>query len=58
MINGIDDVVDNYMMPTVENDRHSAFIRLQDDQIRFALRLSRSTPVCLSQEADKRQSIG
>ena len=34
------------------------FIRLSDDQIRLAARLSRSTPVCLSQEADKRQSMG
>jgi hypothetical protein len=45
MINGIDDVVDNYMMPAIENDRHSAFTRLQNDQIRLAPRLSRSTPV-------------
>jgi len=43
MFNGIDDLVDNYMMLAIENDRHLAFIRLQNDQIRLAPRLSRST---------------
>ena len=54
-INGIDD---HHMMPAIENGPHSAFLRLPDDQIRLAARLSKSTPACLSQEADKRQSMG
>jgi hypothetical protein len=45
-------------MPTLEGDPHSAFQREPTDSIRLATKVTRSTPVYLSQEADVRQSMG
>jgi hypothetical protein len=45
-------------MPTLEGDSHSAFQREPTDSIRLATKVTRSTPVYLSQEADVRQSMG
>ena len=41
MIGGIDEVIDDYLMPLILNDRHSTFVRLPNDQIRLAPRLLR-----------------
>ena len=45
-------------MPSLEGDPHSAFQRESTDSIRLATKVTRSTPVYLSQEADVRQSMG
>ncbi|KAN0068478.1 hypothetical protein V8E54_013202 [Elaphomyces granulatus] len=57
MITGLDEVIENYLMTTIETDPYSSFTRLPTDTTRLATKVSRSTPVCLSREADTQQSM-
>lgn len=58
MLSGIDDLIKNHLLPLIETDPLSDFARQATDEFRLAIKLSRSTPVCLSPGADKRQSMG
>ena len=52
------DLIKNHLLPLIETDPLSDFARQATDEFRLAKKLSRSTPVCLSPGADKRQSMG
>jgi len=54
----VDDLIKNHLLPLIEADPVSDFARQTTDEFRLAIKLTRSTPVCLSPEADKRQSMG
>ncbi|KAN0073569.1 hypothetical protein V8E54_008789 [Elaphomyces granulatus] len=58
VITGIDDLIKNHLLPLIETDPLSDFARQSTDEFRLAIKLTRSTPVCLSPEADKRQLMG
>ena len=62
MLSGIDDLIKNHLLPLIEtdplSDPLSDFARQTTDEFRLAIKLTRSTPVCLSPEANKRQSMG
>ncbi|KAN0069114.1 hypothetical protein V8E54_012743 [Elaphomyces granulatus] len=58
MITGIDDLVKNHLLPQIETDAFSDFARQSTDEFRLAIKLTRSTPVWLPPEADRRQSMG
>ena len=58
MVTTLGEAIHQSLIPTLEGDPHSAFQREPNDSIRLATKVTRSTPVYLSQEADVRQSMG